>query len=1590
MSIIDSSPKPKTVTLNNGAAISSLRSRFGGASLYLNNGAYASVADNTDFGFGTGDFTVELWVYAYDNNNWRTLFEIGSYTSGILWRMGTGGDNLYINNSQYNWNPGNVPLNSWSHLALVRSGSTVKVFINGTASLSISNGGDLGASKSLFIGGRTNGSETFSGFMDEIRITKGIGSAKYTSNFDIKTLHAPFPSTGTPVTPPNAPTELIAGPLVQKINMIWTAPAEDNGGIITDYSIQYSTDGTNWTDFAHSPSVVPAISVTGLTNGTTYSVRVGAVNYTGIGSYVSESNLVPAEPAVDTNPDPYFYSTSLLLHFDESHNSTNIVDSSYLPKTSTAQGDAKISIARNKFGGSSMYFDGSGDYVTIPDHPGFDFGAEDFTIEYWEYRTDSTSGRSVMCRTNTDQGYNPFLIGYAANNRVRAYFCQDPNYDNWNIASEMDMGAISLNNWVHYAVVRQGNTLRTYQNGTQITTRSSSGRIATGTGPLNIGRYHNTAFYAGYLDDIRITRGVCRYPDGTIFTPPTLPFSNIAPTITAPEAPPSITAYGRDASAEIDFSAPPSDKSVLVSYDLQYTEDTDPQSWTSVSSSPTRLLLHFNKGDIRGNAKVKDYSLYNRNVLWNTNNNPAFIGGASSAGTYQKFGTGCLDIQYNRTSGYSSPYIVKVDSSSDLNPGTGNYTLEMFVMFDEPYAVGGIGRLFGSHNGSSGSYFGIQNIDWNTVRIHKYVNGSSVYSVNVSGSLRGNTNNYGVGQYNKKPIHLAFCRNNGTMRIFLEGAKILEIADTNNDNFSSGGLVIMGGESASHNPNNYILGRLDELRYTVGEALYTEAFTAVFSTEFANARVINLPNNKNYIFRVRAQNSGGYSNYLTSSSTLVAPPPVLTITSAPKNDRVISYNESTTFTVTATIPDNSALTYQWQKYDTDINNYYGDYGRSWQNIDGATSSSLTINTQSFNAANNYSYNSPAGKDPVRCVVTSAYSTTVVTPAVRLVNLSYNYYNYEFYHDYNRHTGQYETINNKSYFGLYANANERLNIGVYANGYGPTPDNSWYTGNDTALKFQYSLNPAEGLWTYTNSANDINLKYISYGNTDNHLTPLVDLSGRVYFRTVLKDLWPYSGITNGSSSTTESEYSVVQDGYNNYFYIDFTAIVPSSVTNFAADPGDQLVALSWTKGNSGGLPSSTTYSIEYSTDQTNWTTFTDTLAFSNSGIYVTGLTNGTTYYFRMKAVNSVGSSSYTSIISATPNISEATVPSIINNLTGAAGDSRALLTWDSPADDGRSLPISYNVRYSTDGGNNWIDYQEVPPPPPNFTINQTSVSGVQLNWSNELVLPAITGYLVQYSNDGGNNWTSHIETPPTPPTFSPSSISGLQLWLDSSDASTLYDSTSGGSLVAADGSVARWEDKSGNGRHATQGTSANRPLRKAGVVSAKDALFFDGSNDGLEFSGNIENGSGHVSLFVVAQKTSTSSIGLLVNKDNPNVNPRAHQFLRINGSNVETHWWTPSLRAPTKGSISANTTFLAALRLGADNGFVGLNGVDGTADTNVSGITTTNQPTQIGAYPYNNEYPWSGYICEIVAYNSKISDAEADLVEAYLISKWGIV
>jgi hypothetical protein len=230
--------------------------------------------------------------------------------------------------------------------------------------------------------------------------------------------------------------------------------------------------------------------------------------------------------ATDTN----IREVSLLLHGNGTNGSTTITDSSLTPKTVTAFGNAQISTAQSKFGGASIAFDGDGDYLTTPDTGGFRFGIGDYTVEAWIYQT----ARSSFAGGITGNGFydgtkdNGWNLDVNSSGVLRFYSSAT------GLATELvTSGAtlISLNTWTHVAAARSGNTLSLYINGTSrgsVTSANNenwsgaNAQLKVGTLQTNVAIGTTATSFNGYIDDLRITKGVARYTAN--FTPPTLPF----------------------------------------------------------------------------------------------------------------------------------------------------------------------------------------------------------------------------------------------------------------------------------------------------------------------------------------------------------------------------------------------------------------------------------------------------------------------------------------------------------------------------------------------------------------------------------------------------------------------------------------------------------------------------------------------------------------------------------------------------------------------------------------------------------------------------------------------------------------------------------------------------------------------------------------------------------------------------------------------------------------------------------------------------------------------------------------------------------
>ena len=178
----------KEVTRYNNPVTDTAIKKFGSSSLQLDGVEdYIGIASNDDFGFGTGDYTVEGWIYPTTAGNSRCIIDF---------RAGAGTDNavfvgININNKPYFLVNNvaeivattSVTQNAWNHIALVKNSGTTTLYLNGVSQGTYADAVDYGVAKPLIIGNTFAATAAFAGYIDEFRVTKGL--ARYTANFGV-------------------------------------------------------------------------------------------------------------------------------------------------------------------------------------------------------------------------------------------------------------------------------------------------------------------------------------------------------------------------------------------------------------------------------------------------------------------------------------------------------------------------------------------------------------------------------------------------------------------------------------------------------------------------------------------------------------------------------------------------------------------------------------------------------------------------------------------------------------------------------------------------------------------------------------------------------------------------------------------------------------------------------------------------------------------------------------------------------------------------------------------------------------------------------------------------------------------------------------------------------------------------------------------------------------------------------------------------------------------------------------------------------------------------------------------------------------
>ena len=236
-----------------------------------------------------------------------------------------------------------------------------------------------------------------------------------------------------------------------------------------------------------------------------------------IGSFVydpsSTTITIPTAPATNIS------NTQFLLNYTNA----GIFDNTSKNNLETV-GNAQIDTATKKYGTGSMEFDGTDDRLVMATSPNYAFGTGDFTIEAW-VNSDNVSTPSERGYLQTSASVGGLSTSYTGG--VAIYFGNPGNGAVRVLINgtgfSTSAGAISTGTWFHIALTRQSGTCTIWINGASSATTTNAANLTAQN--LCIGGYYSTSYlYDGYLDDLRITKGVARYT--TTFTPPTAPFPN--------------------------------------------------------------------------------------------------------------------------------------------------------------------------------------------------------------------------------------------------------------------------------------------------------------------------------------------------------------------------------------------------------------------------------------------------------------------------------------------------------------------------------------------------------------------------------------------------------------------------------------------------------------------------------------------------------------------------------------------------------------------------------------------------------------------------------------------------------------------------------------------------------------------------------------------------------------------------------------------------------------------------------------------------------------------------------------------------------
>ena len=215
--------------------------------------------------------------------------------------------------------------------------------------------------------------------------------------------------------------------------------------------------------------------------------------------------------------------TKLLIHSNTNgtipHGNSQAQDSGVTGHTVGMHGQATHTTGQKKIGLTSIYLDGASvfDYLSVPVHDDFDFGSGNFTIDYWAQRVDNDTTEFMFGQGGSD-GNEDLALRFNASSpeagAVLAYFRNGSGeLTGWYPGFE-----VTDTNWHHYAMVRDGNTIKIALDGTFGATTHDCTGDSHYTTPDDFaigifGEYTAGLYFKGYIDEFRVSKGIARWTE---------------------------------------------------------------------------------------------------------------------------------------------------------------------------------------------------------------------------------------------------------------------------------------------------------------------------------------------------------------------------------------------------------------------------------------------------------------------------------------------------------------------------------------------------------------------------------------------------------------------------------------------------------------------------------------------------------------------------------------------------------------------------------------------------------------------------------------------------------------------------------------------------------------------------------------------------------------------------------------------------------------------------------------------------------------------------------------------------------------------